>query len=405
MAYLDIPALGAVLKQKYNKKKVASIGYEAGPFFSMLKKIDDFGGLTLRLATKFGRPVGRSHSSQQADSDLTPSSYEAFTLERAKDYGAFGFTEEAIRASKGDMNAMIEGQSTEIEGALENLKLNMCQELFRNGGTARARGSTTSTVTNTLTQAADTAQFEYGMTVVTSTADGTSGSVKAGSVQIVGIDRDAGTITANVAWSTGIPTYAQTDYVFQAGDFGQGLKGLLAWLPTTAPVAGTLFFGADRAKDATRLGGVRISGGGGPIEETLIEAQARLSRERSRADACFMNPLDWAQFAKAISGKVYYDRGKRESFDDPSIGFDSIKVVGPTGPMDILPDVFCPKGNAFMLQMNTWEFHHLGDAPGILDSDGNVFRQVPGTDFFKGLVCYYGQLGCTAPGYNAVITL
>lgn len=404
MAVLDVVALGAVLKEKYQKKKINSIGYQQGPAWAMLKKIDDFGGNTYRLATKFGRPQGRAHSLQRAEADLTPSSYEAFNLERYRDYASFGFTTEAIRAAKGDMNTMIEARSEEIDGAIENLTMNMCQELFRNGGTARARGSTVSTVTLTLTQPADTAQFEYGMTVSSSSTDGTSGSINAGTVQIVGIDRDAGTLTANVAWSTGITGFAQTDYIFQDGDFGQGLKGFLAWLPTTAPVAGTLFFGADRAKDATRLGGVRIAGNGGPIEETLIEAQARLSREKSKADACFMNPLDWAQFAKAISGKVYYDRGSRSSFDDPAISFKTIQVQGPTGPMDIMPDVSCPIGYAFMLQMNTWEFHHLGEAPGIIDDDGIVFlRQAD--DSYKGRVGVYGQLGCTAPGWNAVITL
>jgi hypothetical protein len=401
MALLDVNALGAVLKQKYSTRKVNSLGYNKRPFWAMVKKVTDFDGDTYVEAVQYGQPQGRSHDMSRADANITPSQYKRFTLTRAKDYGLFGITTEAIRAAKSDTGAMIKSLSKEIDGAVLALTRNMAQEIYRNGGAARAQGSSVSSAVLTLTKAADVAQFEYGMTVRASTADGTSGTLEAGSVQITGLDRDAGTLTANVNWTTGITGFAGTEYIFQDGDFGLGLKGLLGWLPTTAPSAGESFFGTDRSVDATRLGGVRVTGSGGPIEETLIEAHARLLREESSPDVCFMNPLDWANFAKAISSRTIYERASRPSFDDPAIDFATIRMAGG---IDIIADVNCPKGNAFMLQMDTWTFHSLGQAPGIIDEDGLTFVRNPTSDDYKGRVGYYGNLGCNAPGWNAVIT-
>lgn len=400
MGILDINAIGAVLKQKY-MKKVQNLGYGAGPFYGMLRKTTDFDGENLVVATRFARPNGRSHDSSRAEANISASAYQRFTCTRARDYGAFGLSTEAIRAAKSDAGAMIRALEPEIDGAIETLTSNAAVELFRNGGAARARGSTTSTVTNTLTNASDTAQFEYGMVVRSSSTDGTSGSVNAGSVTLIGIDRDAGTLTANVAWSTGITSYAQTDYVFVDGDFGAGIKGLLAWLPTTAPTVGESFFGADRSKDATRLGGVRISGGGGPIEGTLIEAKARLKREKSNPDTVFLNPIDYAQFEKAIAGKSLYDRGSRSSTDDPTIGWKSIQMAGG---IDVIEDTNCPKGFGFMLMMETWSFRMLGKLGIIDDGDGLTLRKAAG-DTWVGNTGYFGNLVCDAPGWNAVITL
>lgn len=406
MSYLDVAALGPVLKQRYSTKKVAALGYNKRPFWGMLRKTTDFDGDNLVVACQYATPQGRSHTLSTAEADITPSAYQRFTLTRARDYAAFGITTEAIRASKGDTGAMIKGLSNEIDGSIKTITRNMAQEVYRNGGTARARGASFSTVTLTLAAAADTAQFEYGQTVKSATTDGTSGSVKAGSVQIVGIDRDAGTLTGNVNWDTGIPTFAGTDYIFGDGDFGLGMKGLLAWLPTTAPSSGESFFGADRSKDATRLGGVRISGGGGPIEETLIAAAARLAREESSPDVVFMNPLDMENLVKAVSGKSIYDRASRPSFDMPSIGYKGIKMFAPTGDLEIYADVNCPKGFMFMLQLDTWSFRGLGQAPGIIDDgDGLIMLRNSGSDDYKGRVGYYGNLVCDAPGWNAVITI
>ena len=116
-----------------------------------------------------------------------------------------------------------------------------------------------------------------------------------------------------------------------------------------------------------------------------------------------MNPLDYGNFVKALGSKVIYDRSK--SFDEPDIGFKAIQLQGPTGAIDVIGDVNCPKGLAYMLQLDTWALESLGAAPGILDDDGNRILRDATTDSYIVRVGYYANLTCTAPGWNAVITL
>ena len=64
------------------------------------------------------------------------------------------------------------------------------------------------------------------------------------------------------AWTTGVSAAAASDYICQSGDLNAKIKGLAAWLPSTAPSA-TAFFGVDTAGQGTRIAlfGVDISSG------------------------------------------------------------------------------------------------------------------------------------------------
>ena len=120
----------------------------------------------------------------------------------------------------------------------------------------------------------DVTNFEVGMEIVFSTADG-GGSVKSGSVTVNGVDRDTGilTVDAQTAIDGGTGS-ASDDFIFVEGDYDLKIKGLQAWLPNTTP-SSSPFFGVDRTADATRLGGIRYDGSSQPIEEALVTAPDR----------------------------------------------------------------------------------------------------------------------------------
>ena len=75
-----------------------------------------------------------------------------------------------------------------------------------------------------------------GQEIVFSTADG-GGSVKSGSVTVVGINRtlEALTVDAMTAIAGGSGS-ATNDYIFTQGDYDLKIKGLQAWLPNSAPL-------------------------------------------------------------------------------------------------------------------------------------------------------------------------
>lgn len=410
MASLDTTALSAVLKVQYTQSKVNSLIYPESTLFAKLKKRQDFFGKNKPVIFHYGSPQGRAYDFATGLTNRTASKYNGPTVTRIKDY-AFGEVDgEAVDAAKNDAGALLVALKREIDNAFYTAGRSIAKDLFRNMGGARGQissGSNVGTATITLANINDVVNFEVGMVLNTSTTDGTSGSKKSGTVTLTGVDRDAGTLTASGNWTAGIATAAANDYIFQNGDFEstkQGMAGLAAWIPATAPTGGDSFFGFDRSVDPVRNAGVRYTAGsGGPIEETLIQCAARLQREGAKPDAVVMNPIDVANLIVALGSKVTYERSS--SVDQPEIGFKLPQLMTPGGVLDIISDLNCPQGVGWMLTLKTWSFETLLGAPRILNLDGNDMRASATSDSYIFRIGYYGNLICEAPGWNAYFAL
>lgn len=409
MGVLDTTAMSAVLKTQYTQKKVHLLTYEDNPFWAMVPKRTDFYGANKVIAIRNGAPQGRGVNFSSGLANITASTFNKFTVTRVKDYAFAQITGEAIEASAKDAGSLLQGLKTEIDGAMYTCMRSLAIALFRNSGGARGRisaGSSVAGTTITLATPDDVVNFEVGMVLNLSANDGTTGAKRTGTVTLTAIDRDAGTLTAGANWNS-ITGAAVNDYIFQNGDIEATKSlpsGLSAWIPATAPTGGDNFFGLDRSSDPTRLAGLRYTAGaGGPIEETLVDCAARLKREGGRPDTAFLHPIDYANLVKALGSKVIYDRSA--SFDEPDIGFKTVVLMGPSGPIKVVADLNCPRGAGFMLEMKTWCFESLNGAPRILNQDGQDILRDATSDSYIVRVGYYGQLTCEAPGRNAYFVL
>jgi hypothetical protein len=308
---------------------------------------------------------------------------------------------ETLEASKGNSNAFMEAATTEIDGAIHSCARSLAIAMYRSGsgsiGQVLAGGTDTDFV---LKNIEDVTNFEVGMELVFSTADG-GGSVKSGSITVTGIDRDSGVITVDaqsgIDGGTGTAT---NDYIFVEGDYDAKIKGLQAWLPNSAP-SSTAFFSVDRTADVTRLGGIRFDASAMPIEEGLVKAASRAAREGAKPNYCFLNYSKYADLENALGSKVQYIDLKVNA----EVGFRGIQINGPRGPIKVVPDQNCPSDRAFMLQLDVWKLYSLGKAPKILDTDGMKMLRDSGSDSVEVRVGYYAQLGCRAPGWNVNIKL
>ncbi len=344
---LDLTSFSAALKQHYTNERVENMVYKDNPFLAMLPKYEQFGGDNLKLPIKYGIPQGRSATFSTAQANKTNSQYKAFLLTRSKDYSLASIDNETIEASKGNSNAFFEAATSEIDGAIESATRSLAISLYGTGsgsiGQVLAGGTGTSF---TLKQIQDVTNFEVGMELVFSTADG-GGSVKSGSITVTGVNRDTGVVTTDAATAIdGGTGHATDDYVFVEGDYDLKIKGLRAWLPDSAP-SSTAFFSVDRTADSTRLAGIRYDGSALPIEEALVEAAARVAREGGRPDYCFMSYNKFAELEKALGSKVQYV----DKHVNPEIGFRGIMILGPRGPIAVIPDQNCPDSRAFMLSI------------------------------------------------------
>ena len=400
---LDLVSFSAALKQHYPDWKIENLVYQSNPFMALVPKYEQFGGDVLKMPLVYGNPQNRSATFSTANGQSSTSALKAFLLTRSSDYSIAEISNEVILASEGDANAFLRAATVEIDGALHALGRSIATKLFRSGSGSIGKAATvtgTGTII-TLATVEDVVNFEVGMTLQASTADG-GGAVRAGSAVVSAVDRINGIVTLALAGITGL---AGNDFIFVAGDYDLAIKGMDAWLPYSDRVTklGSAFFSVTRSADATRLGGLVYDGTALPIEEALINSLALVGREGGNPDYVFMNFADWSNLVKALGSKVQYVDVKAGA--EGAVGFTGIMVNGPRGVVKVIPDMNCPKGDAYVVQLNTWQLASLKKAVNLFDTDGLRMLRSSSADSLQIRCFSYAQLGCSAPGFNMHLKL
>lgn len=406
MASLTTTTLNAALKEALPSGRLEYVGFKDNPMLAMIPKMKSFGGKLYHIPIWFGGNQGISANFVAAQAAKSGGLYTEFDLTRVRKYGLTSIDIEAIYASDRDEYAFIKARTAEIENVTRNVSNDIAKDLFGNFGGARgkiASGATSTVVT--LTKPQDVVNFAVGMQLAASTTDGTSGALSSdNTVTISALDLDAGTLTKTGGnWDAGAG-YDNNDFLFRAGDFGVCISGLDSWIPSSAPGA-TPFFGCVRSVDPVRLGGVRHDGSASSLEEALQDAAVKVGLQGGRPDVVFMNYTDYGDLRKSLGSRVVYDRATTKT---AGISFNAIVLIGlgGSGDVKVVPDRSCPKGVAWMLQLDSWEFCTLGDAPRMLQVPGQdaiIFEST--ADAVEVRTGFYGNLGCHAPNYNARITL
>jgi len=406
---LDLTSFESALKEHYTNDAVLDLVYADRPFLALIDKMEDFGGKVLPIPIIWGNPQGRSatFSNAQTRGAVSSTSISDFVLTRVRDYQIVTIDEETLRASEGNANSFMEAVTTEIDGGTNNLSNSLASAMFRKASGSIGQVSVEPTEAAgsyvvKLSRASDVCSFAVGQVLVIWSAE-TGGSQRSSDGSdlnwvVEGVDRDLGNLELTGTYSAS-GTIAANDFIFVEGDRGNRMSGLLDWLPPTTP-SSTPFFGVDRTVD-TRLSGIRFDGSNQPIEEALTDAASRLAREGAKPTHVIMSFEKYAELEKSLGSKVQYVDLKVSA----EVGFRGIVINGPKGPIKVLADQNCPGGYAFMLQLNTWKLYSLGKAVSITDTDGNRMLRQASADGVEVRMAFYGNLGCRAPGYNAVITL
>lgn len=410
----------AALKELYppDSPFMEDLVYKKNPMFALIPKADGedgFPGKYMPIPVVFGTPQGRSATFTNAQGNQTAPLVVAFNLTRVKNYALATIENELLEATKSNIGAFVKEAKLVNDTSIRNISNDLAADLYRAGYGIRGASTAASTQSGTtasgtvlpLGTAADIVQFEVGMVLVAVTAAG--GTPSTDTVTVTKVDRQLGVVTGTASaatlsgnWGIG----SAVAYLGVQGDMAnaQMLKvaGLQAWLPSTAPTTGDNFFGVDRSVDPTRLGGIRYDGSAQPIEEALIDGCSLVAREGGEPSMCFTSFASYAALEKSLGAKVQYVSVKH---DEADIAFDGITINSPYGPIQVMPDRNCPAKTAYLLDMSTWKFRSLGKAPHLLNPDGLDGLRVSNADAIEMRWGYYGNLACSAPGWNAVIAL
>ena len=241
--------------------------------YGLANKSQNMKGDVTSVIARYAKTGGVSHTFNKAKANKSPSLKAKFQVTRSRLYGVWGVDGELIEAADGE-GAVINAVKEEFDEAMNAFAYRLHMNIHGNRGGARGQisaGSTVSSTTITLLEPNDIVNFEVGTVLQTSTADGTSGTVKTGTVTVSAVNRTTGTITASAAWNAGIPTVAASDYLFVEGDWGQAFYGLGDINPITAPSPSESFWGQDRSIDVERLAGTRTTDSGLNLPEAVMK--------------------------------------------------------------------------------------------------------------------------------------
>lgn len=381
------------LKTLWPQSRVENLTYQNQPLYALVPKMTGFGGANAVITVQYGDTQGRSSAFATAQANKGNLNSKAFTVTRAKDYALASVDGEVIDASQGNDKALASAWDREVSSALHALKRSIGQSLYGDGTGAVGQSNSTASPM-TLLQIRDIVNFEVG-DQINASPNADLSSPRTGTGTITAINRGTGVIT----YTGTITSLAASDYIYKAGDGNAKMKGLKAWIPTAAPSA-TTFFGVDRTADTTRLAGLPLDVSAMSPSEGLLYAANQLGIQGASPSHMFCHFDQYTNIQHDLGAKVMY-----EELRVGEIGFEAIRINGPTGPIKVIPDLNCPYGFAWMLQLDTWELMSLGAMPKFLDFDGLKMLRESTSDAYEVRVGYYAQLVCNAPGWNACLTM
>lgn len=409
MAATTVAQIQAILKNLWPQDRIQNEVYPDHPFLARLTKMERFVGDDIKLVVRHGDNQGRGITIASAQARVNASRHKRFALTRSKNYQVFQIEGEAILAADGNnVGSLVSELDDEIKGAINNITKDLAVNLFRGrSGTIGSVHATTAITATTLTlsNVAAVTSFEEGMILVASaTLTGANRSTPA-TATITGVNRSTGVLTFGAGTFTGT-NWAASDFLFVSGDnangSGNGNKalGLADWLPVTDPSGGESFLGVDRSTDRTRLAGIPLDISTFNPEEGALYVVMELDRNGARPKDFICNHTDYQSVLNSLGTKAitkYEGSGQ--------VGFQTIQIMGPKGPVSMYLDQDCPAGLAYCLDMRFWKLYSLGAAPMMLQEDGLPMLRMSTEDSYEGRIGYYANLGTEAPGFNAVVTM
>lgn len=371
----------AALKELYvdDKDYMKNLVYAKNPLLALIPKNespDGFAGKYIPVPLEYGNPAGRAHTFANAQNQQTASDVVSFFVYAVQDYQLVTITNLLMEQTKSNAGAFVDEASRTLDNGFKNISNNMAFELF-NGGTA-SRGQISSagvslsgsTLSFVLSNPQQVVQFEVGMTLQASSADGgaaaqnTPGTIDA--IQVTSVNRNTGAISGTVVQGAPGSSWAASYYLQILGDIGiggastvagmLGLSGLAAWVPQVDPPSNDNFWGVNRSVDPTRLGGLRYDASAQSISEGLTNALAFANREGASPDLIVLDFLSYSVLINELGAKVQYVQLEH---DEVQVAFEAIHFHSAYGKIPVLADRSCQPQTAWCLTMDTWKLRKL----------------------------------------------
>ena len=393
-----------LLKENYSDERLADLTNLESIAWNLFTKKTKFYGKRKVVPVKYAKNEGVGPTITIAIAQLGSSLAKDFLVTRKTKLGVARLSRELLAVAKADKYAFLEAADEEIGSTEKNLISQLCSELWRNSGGSIGRLTAASDVTTAtvyLRNIDDAVNFSPGQIIQLASTDGTSGSVRTGTITVLSVERVTGALTFTTHVDDCISAAAASYYLFHDGMFGIGAQGVDAWIPATAPTSGDSFCGVDRSVEPTYLAGIRVTASGGTVEDSLILAAIQGAKFGVKFDYCFLNPTLMGTLVRELGSKAQY---VKTSSLEAAIGASILSITVPTqkGTIKCVADQYTPNGTAYFLDLSTWAIESADQAPHIQTDDktGYIAFPVADDDSVEMRMAAYWNLICTNPGRN-----
>jgi len=420
MAGSTLTTFDALMKERYmDSDIVQKLVYPENPLLAKLQNSGDteMVGDVMPVPIFSALPQGLSggFTTAQTNAALTGGNTASYKwqIQAGEYYGVIYIGDKVIMASRTNKGAFLANKEIEIDGLFEQAGENMSVYLWGNGGQAIGRRASLVGNDTNLVNDVDSQNFEVGMNVKASTADGSTATdtQRAGTAAtITGVNRSTGAITSTT-WGN-ITAYGDNDYLFREGDFFGDqsvvvIKGVQAFITASdAPPALWGVTAGARATDPQRYAGCRVQTAtiaGKTFEERIkILIAQMIGRFKSKAPTSgWMNPEDFQVLETLMAA-----RGVRPLEDDTAkFGFSKISIATAGGTIPIYCDRHCPKGTFFALRLEDWGISCMGELLHFQNGDGMEVLRVYNSTNYEARLISYPLLYCRAPKNSGRVSL
>ena len=401
---------GGLVTTLWPQKSVNLVVARASPAIGIIPKDENADEFYWKKAVGTASNQGFGSSYAGARAARQPSKFKQFDLQPYPYYGSDVIDGRTMRRGRKKPAVVVDLVKQVSKGMLSTMQRAISCYLHGNGGGAIAKIQTVVGSVITLTPESKIGGLDEGFTIATSVTDGTSGSVKAGSGiigQIGGVE-GAYTLTADggVNWSTLIATIANGDYIFRADTFGNVFHGFAGWNPQHSGAPGT-FLGVNRDTNANKLAGWAVNCATLSTRQAIVTVARRCYDAGGEPDVALISTKRWESLANeaGTSGGVRMTKMPAAPINKISLGIDyqAVEIIGPCGPIMILPDQHMPDDIVRVLTKDTWQFRSSGPLIQWIDNakEGQL-KMENDDDAYEFRLIGDFELECEAPGYNGM---
>lgn len=392
-----------------------SLTYKRRPGIGTFKKYEKFGGKNKAIPVDYAKPQGRSAAFSDAQGNVTSTKFDDFLMTRVENHSLAHIDSQLAQASMSESRyAFVKALKHEVDGAFASLADNLETDFFRAGTKTLGRissGSNVATDTVTLDNINDAVNFEVGMTLRASAADG--GTLRTGEEVLEKVDRVSGDLTAtSAAWNTVITAIAASDFLQVDGDGANGgsnlgLSGLSAWILTANPGDSDNHFGVNRSFDS-RLYGTFHDGSAQLVSDALIDGQSICAQVHGGIIDCYLlNNVQFRKLSKELGPEKRYNDNQASGGKGAiaGIGYRGFVIHGDHGDIDVIAANKCQSTTAWGLYKDSWRFGSLGKLTRFDDTDGNTILRRGSASGVEARTVSWSNIWCDRPGDNVQVTL